>query len=305
MSTLSASTRRPLFPKGPGLGLKALTLCLLALGTILTDQRSDSLQRVRDGLTWVLQPVLWAAGVPSSVAHSVEHLQTRESLMRDNQVLAENQMLLQSRLQKMDALEMDNRRLRELLSSSAQLEEHVLIAEILSASQDPYRQQIVLDKGARDGVYKGQALVDAEGVMGQVVEISPASSIALLLTDPNHGIPVEINRTGLQTIVLGRGDGQNLSLPYLPGTADVQVGDLLVSSSLGGRFPAGYPVGRITELKHEPGEHFMEALATPAAHLNQGRQALLVWSESFPVAERAAETPEKTEGAEKPKAPPP
>lgn len=310
MSTLLASTRRPLFPKGPGLGLKALTLCLLALGAILTDQRSESLQKVRDGLTWLLQPVLWAAGVPSTLAHSVEHLQTRESLMRDNQVLQENQMLLQSRLQKMDALEMENRRLRELLSSSAALEEHVLIAEILSASQDPYRQQIVLDKGARDGVYKGQALVDAEGVMGQVVEVNPGSSIALLLTDPNHGIPVEINRTGLQTIALGRGDGQNLSLPYLPGTADVQVGDLLVSSSLGGRFPAGYPVGKITELKHEPGEHFMEALATPAAHLNQGRQALLVWSESFPVAEPSPDAASGTDSAtaakpEPHKAPPP
>ena len=312
MSSLIASTRRPLFPKGPGLGLKALALCLLALGAILTDQRSTSLDPVRNGLNWALQPVQWAAGVPSTLAHGVEHLQSRASLRRDNQVLLENQMLLQSRLQKMDALEMENRRLRELLSSSAALEEHVLIAEILSASQDPYRQQIVLDKGAKDGVYKGQALVDAEGVMGQVVEIRPATAVALLLTDPNHGIPVEINRTGLQTIALGRGDGQNLSLPYLPGTADVQVGDLLVSSSLGGRFPAGYPVGRITELKHEPGEHFMEALATPAAHLNQGRQALLVWSESFPVVEPGAETPaatedapkdEKVEKAEKPKAP--
>jgi len=178
---------------------------------------------------------------------------------------------------------MENHRLRELLASSGQLEERVLIAEVLSASQDPYRQQIVLNKGARDGVYKGQALVDAQGVLGQVISVNPTSSVALLLTDPNHGIPVEINRTGLQTIALGRGDGQSLSLPYLPGTADVKVGDLLVSSPLGGRFPAGYPVGQITELQHDAGEHFMEALAMPAARLNRGRQALLVWSESFPV----------------------
>jgi rod shape-determining protein MreC len=283
MSTLTASTRRPLFPRGPGLGLKALALCLLALGAILTDTRSQSLAPVRDGLTWVLRPVLWVATLPSAVAGSAEHLRTRESLVDENQVLHENQLLLQSRLERLAALEMENRRLRELLSSSSQLEERVLIAEILSASQDPYRQQIVLDKGARDGVYKGQALVDAQGVLGQVISVNPATSVALLLTDPNHGIPVEINRTGLQTIALGRGDGQSLSLPYLPGTADVKVGDLLVSSSLGGRFPAGYPVGEITELKHEAGEHFMEALAMPAARLNRGRQALLVWSESYPV----------------------
>ena len=281
MSTLTASTRRPLFPRGPGLGLKALVLCLLALGVILTDARTQALTPVRDGLTWLLRPVLWVAGLPAAVAGTAEHLQTRESLIEENSVLRENQLLLQARLQKLAALEQENQRLRELLASSAQLDERVLIAEILSASQDPYRQQIVLNKGARDSVYKGQALVDAQGVLGQVMSVSPTTSVALLLTDPNHGIPVEINRTGLQTIALGRGDGQNLSLPYLPGTADVKVGDLLVSSPLGGRFPAGYPVGTITELKHDAGEHFMEALATPAARLKRGRQALLVWSESF------------------------
>ena len=280
MSTLSASTRRPLFPRGPGLGLKALVLCLLALGAILTDARTRALAPVRDGLTWVLQPVLWVAGLPSAVAGTAEHLQTRESLVEENAILRENNLELEARLQKVAALEMENLRLRELLDSAGQLTERRMIAEILSASQDPYREQILLNKGANDGVYKGQALVDAQGVLGQVMSVSPGSSVALLLTDPNHGIPVEINRTGLQTIALGRGDGQNLSLPYLPGTADVKVGDLLVSSPLGGRFPAGYPVGAITELRHEPGEHFMEALATPAARLNRGRQALLVWSES-------------------------
>lgn len=291
MSTLTASSRRPLFPRGPGLGLKALALCLLALGAILTDSRSQALVPVRDGLTWLLQPLFWVAGLPSAVAGTAEHLQTRESLLRDNAVLRENQLLLQSQLQRLDALEMENQRLRELLASSSQLEERVLIAEILSASQDPYRQQIVLNKGAREGVYKGQALVDAHGVLGQVISVTPATSVALLLTDPNHGIPVEINRTGLQTIALGRGDGQSLSLPYLPGTADVKVGDTLVSSALGGRFPAGYPVGQITELRHDAGEHFMEALASPAARLNRGRQALLVWSESFPVEQPPADAP--------------
>jgi rod shape-determining protein MreC len=285
VSTLSASTRRPLFPRGPGLGLKALVLVLLALGAILTDQRSETLTPLRNALTWVLQPVMWAASLPSTMSRTADQLQSRQSLLQENQVLRENQLLLQARLQKVESLETENRQLRTLLSSSAKLEERVLIAEIISAAQDPYRQQIILNKGARDGAYKGQALVDAEGVMGQVIRVNPSTSIALLLTDPNHSIPVEINRTGLQTFALGRGDGQNLVLPYLPGNADVQVGDLLVSSALGGRFPSGYAVGTIKEIRHEPGEHFMEALAQPAARLNQGRQALLVWSESFPMAE--------------------
>ena len=285
MNTLNATRRKPLFPRGPGLGLKALTLSLLSLGILLTDQRSETLTPLRNGLAWALRPVLWTAGLPSASGRLAEHLRGRESLLEENLVLRENQLVLQSRQQKFSALEMENRRLRELLSSSAQLEEKVLIAEILSAAQDPYRQQIVLNKGVRDGVYKGQALVDAQGVMGQVIRVNPDTSVALLITDPNHGTPVEINRTGLRTFALGRGDGQSLSLPYLPGNADVQVGDVLVSSAIGGRFPAGYPVGKIQELKHEPGEHFMEAIALPAAKLNQGRQALLVWSESFPVDE--------------------
>lgn len=289
VSTLSASTRRPLFPRGPGLGLKALVLVLLALGAIMTDQRSDTLTPVRNFLTWLLQPVMWAAAMPSTLARTADHLQTRESLAEENQVLRENQLLLQARLQKVAALETENRQLRELLASSAKLEERVLVAEIISAAQDPYRQQIIINKGAREGVYKGQALVDAQGVMGQVIRVNPGTSIALLLTDPNHSVPVEINRTGLQTFAIGRGDGQNLVLPYLPGNADVQVGDLLVSSALGGRFPAGYAVGKIQEVRHEPGEHFMEALAQPAAKLGQGRQALLVWSESFPMAEPPVE----------------
>ena len=285
MNTLNTTRRKPLFPRGPGLGLKALTLSLLSLGILLTDQRSETLTPLRNGLAWALRPVLWTAGLPSASGRLAEHLRGRESLLEENLVLRENQLVLQSRQQKFSALEMENRRLRELLSSSAQLEEKVLIAEILSAAQDPYRQQIVLNKGVRDGVYKGQALVDAQGVMGQVIRVNPDTAVALLITDPNHGTPVEINRTGLRTFALGRGDGQSLSLPYLPGNADVQVGDVLVSSAIGGRFPAGYPVGKIQELKHEPGEHFMEAIALPAAKLNQGRQALLVWSESFPVDE--------------------
>lgn len=289
MSTLSASTQRPLFPRGPGLGLKALLLCLLALGTILTDQRSDTLKPVRDSLTWALRPLIWAAGLPSAVARTAEQLRSRESLLEENEVLRANELLLQARLQRIESLEMENQRLHELLSSAARLEERVTIAQIVSAAQDPYRQQIVLNKGARDGVYKGQALVDANGVLGQVIRVSPDSSIALLITDPDHGIPVEINRTRLQTFALGRGDGQSLVLPFLPGNADVQVGDLIVSSSLGGLFPSGYAVGRIQALKHEPGEHFMEALAEPAARLNQNRHVLLVWSESYPVAQPASD----------------
>ena len=246
---------------------------------IFTDQHNNSLKTLREYTAWVVSPVVWAAALPHNAVKVGAGVKTRDSLERENLELHEQQLFLQAKLQKLEALEAENYRIRELLASSKNLQDHVLIAEIIAVSQDPYRHQITLNKGTHDKVYRGQALIDATGIMGQVVEVGPNTSQALLITDPDHGIPVEINRTGLQTIALGLGDGQGLKLPFLPSNADVKVGDLLVSSALGGRFPAGYPVGQIYNVKNLAGEHFMEAVAYPSAKLNQGRQALLVWSE--------------------------
>jgi rod shape-determining protein MreC len=282
LNTYSDAARKPLFPRGPGLGLKFLLCAVLSTALMVTDGSSDRLAPLRQWSSVALRPLLWVASAPQAMAEWGEHFRSREALVTENRQLREDRLRQEARLLKLAALEAENERIRALLSSSAALPDRVLIAEVLSASQDPYRHQIVLNKGSQDGVYRGQALIDASGVMGQVIQVNPNTCIALLLTDPDHGIPVEINRTGLQTIALGRGDGQGLSLPYLPGNADVKVGDLLVSSGLGGRFPAGYPVGEVHELRHPAGENFMEAVAYPTARLNQGRQALLVWSERPP-----------------------
>ena len=294
MNTLSDSARKTLFPRGPGLGLKFLLFATLSVGLMVTDHRDDArLQPVREWTARALQPLLWLASLPQATVNLGDHLRSRQDLLAENQDLHRKQLELDGRLLRMDALEAENARIRELLSSAASLQTRVLIAEILRVDQNPYRQ-IVLNKGERDGVYKGQAVVDAEGIMGQVIEVNPGSSVALLVTDSDIGVPVEINRTGLQTIALGRGDGQTLSLPYLPGNADVKVGDLLVSSGLGGRYPPGYPFGRISELRHPAGENFMEGIAYPSARLNQGHQALLVWAErpALPAEpEPAAEPP--------------
>ncbi|HVT34324.1 MAG TPA: rod shape-determining protein MreC [Nevskiaceae bacterium] len=287
LNTVVISSHRRYFPRGPGLGLKALTLILCSLALIFADNRGDSLKPTREWATWALQPVIWLVSFPSQAATAPQGLQTRAALEAENKELRDKQLVLEAQLTKFQALEAENRRIRELLSSAKNLSERVLIAEIVAINQDPYRHQITLNKGTRDGVYRGQALVDATGVMGQIVEVGPGTSQALLITDPDHGIPVEINRTGLQTIALGRGDGRGLTLPFLPSNADVKEGDLLVSSSLGGRFPSGYPVGQIYEVKHTAGEHFMAAAAYPSAHLNQGRQALLVWSNDADAAAAA------------------
>ncbi|MDB5985255.1 MAG: mreC [Nevskia sp.] len=278
-TTLHDSAPKPLFSRGPGLALNFFLLACLSITLMVMDSTGTRFAPARAWVAWALQPLMWVAQAPQAVAQLGDNFHTRDQLLAENRQLKQRQTELDGRLLKLESLEAENERIRALLSSAASLPDRVLISEVMATSQDPYRHQIVLNRGEQDGVYKGQALVDANGVMGQVIQVNPTTCVALLITDPDHGIPVEINRTGLQTIALGRGDGQGLSLPYLPGNADIKVGDLLVSSGLGGRFPAGYPVGRIFELRHPAGENFMEALAYPTAKLNQGRQALLVWSE--------------------------
>jgi rod shape-determining protein MreC len=265
--------------RAPSLGLKSLLLMLLAMALIFADREGDRLLRARELLATGMAPVFWLASSPVRIGLVADRLQSRESLEQENQRLSDNLLLMQAKLQRLEAIEAENQRLRVLLASSQALEERVLIAEITDINQDPYRHQITLNKGRRDGVYRGQALIDAYGILGQVIEVSAGQSRALLITDPDHGIPVEVNRTGLQTIAVGGGDGQGLRLPFLPTNVDIREGDLLVSSPLGGRFPPGYPVGRIHQLRNTAGAHFLEARAYPSAQLNQGRQALLVWAE--------------------------
>jgi len=279
LNTLSDSARKSLFTRGPGLGLKFLFFAALSVALMIGDHRGyQHLQPLRQWTARILQPLLWAAELPRATANIGDHLRSREDLLAENQALREKQLELDGRVLRMEALEAENARIRELLSSAASLQTRVLIAEILLVHEDAYRQ-IVINKGERDGVYKGQALVDADGIMGQVIEVNPSSSVALLLTGLDGSVPVAVNRTGLQTIARGSGDGQTLSLPFLPGNADVKVGDLLVSSGLGGRFPPGYPVGKVSELRHPAGESFMQGIAYPSARLDQGHQVLLVWSE--------------------------
>lgn len=280
---------RPLFPRGPSLGLKAVLLAIISIGLMFADDRTDTLNPVRSFIAVAAVPVQWMASLPNQAGELAEHFASRQTLLEENAELRDQQLHLQARLQKLDGLAAENARIRALLLSSKRLHEQVLIGEIVSSSMDPYRHYVTLNKGGMEGVYKGQPLIDAHGVMGQVVEVTPMSSTAILVTDPNHGIPVEINRTGLQTVAHGAGDSRGLALPFLPANADVQVGDLLVSSGLGGRYPAGYPVGVVYEVQHEPGEHFLEVSARPAARLNQGRELLLVWKDGAPPVTNVAE----------------
>lgn len=267
-----------LFPKGPPPSIKIVLLLILSLALMVWDHGHDTLQPLRSSIATVLQPLQFAAEMPSDAADLISDYFGRDNLIAENEALSRQVLLLRAKLQKLAALEAENDRIRALLSSARSLDEKVLIAEILSVSPDPYRHYVNLDKGRLDGVFPGQALVDANGIMGQVTSVNAMGSTAIMITDPNHGIPVEFNRTGLQTIAQGTGKSKRLLLPFLPANADVRKGDLLVSSGLGGHYPAGYPVAEVTEVSHEPGDEFLTVVAEPTAGLNRGREVLLVWT---------------------------
>jgi rod shape-determining protein MreC len=178
-------------------------------------------------------------------------------------------------------LESENERLRSLLASSFKLHDRVIIAELLAVDLQPFRHTVVINKGQREGAYDGQPIVDANGIMGQIVHTGPFSSTVLLITDPTHAIPVQVNRNGLRAIAVGTGQSHTLQLEYLPNNADIEKGDLIVSSGLGSRFPAGYPVGTVTEIKLDPAEPFAKVMVVPSARMEQSREVLLVWPEDY------------------------
>jgi rod shape-determining protein MreC len=207
-----------------------------------------------------------------------ESTSERNQLQLEVSRLQAERLLTNARLQRMTALEAENARLRDLLDARAQVRDDVRVAEIMAVDANPYRHNIVIDIGKREGVYDGQAIVDASGVIGQVIETGLATSQAMLISDPSHSLPVEINRNGLRTIANGTGEFGRLVLPFVTNNADIRPGDLLVTSGLGGAFPAGYPVAVVETVNRIPQEPFADVTAVPAASLDQVREVMLIWS---------------------------
>jgi rod shape-determining protein MreC len=179
-------------------------------------------------------------------------------------------------LQRFDSLVQENIRLREILNASAKLNDNVQIARIISADINPFRHIIVIDKGTQNNLYNGQVIVDTNGVVGQILQTSFLSSHAILISDTDHALPIEVNRNGLRTIAQGNGSYDRLDIPYIPNNADIRVGDLIVTSGLGGKFPAGYPVALIDKVSRNPSQQFAYVSAKPTASLNQIREVMLI-----------------------------
>ena len=245
---------------------------------MFVDHRLDYLSGTRVILSGIVAPIQLAVDKPIEVLDWLEsNVATHQVLMTDNARLRGENLLLQARIQRFIALKNENRRLRALLKSSPRAGSRVVVAKLLAVTADPYTQEMVLGKGTKDGVFVGQAVLDANGVLGQVVTVGLLTSRVMMLTDTRSAIPVEDSRNNVRGIVVGRGVSGNLSLIHIPQTADIEPGDALVTSGLGQRFPAGYPVGLVSVVERIPGERFARVHVKPSAHFNQARLVLLVW----------------------------
>lgn len=260
------------------LGIGFVVLAFACIALMVVDHRESHLERVRQVLSVAVHPIRVLVDLPVAAWESASHsLTARRELLEENERLRREQLNANFQLQRLATLETENARLRELLDSPAALDHRVLVAEILAVDLDPYRQRFNLNRGLANGVFVGQALLDANGVVGQIVEVGPFTAEAMAITDADHALPVRVNRNGLRTVAIGTGDSNRLRLPYLTNSADIEVGDLLVSSGLGGVFPLGYPVAHVLEVRLRPGQSFADVIAEPVSALDRDREVLLVW----------------------------
>jgi rod shape-determining protein MreC len=282
-----------------GLLLRCVLYCLLALGLIIFDKRYDHLGEIRRLLSIVAYPVQVAVASPFEGWDWFRaSVSSRETLRADKAKLEAELRLANFRLQRYEALEAEAQRLRALRDNTAEVANRFIIGNVMDLDLDAFRERVLVDKGARDGVFVGQAVLDAGGVFGQVARVEQLTSEVILVSDASHAIPVQVNRNGLRTIAVGTGDMSRLKLPYLSTSADVVVGDLLVTSGLGGGFPAGYPVGTVAEVKRDPAQSLADVEVRPAAALDRSREVLFVWA-----APEAPHVPAQTASAPAPPVP--
>jgi rod shape-determining protein MreC len=252
---------------------------VLSVVILTVDYRyhSPEVTFVRNYLSIAAYPIQWIADSPTRLLGFFDdYIFTQQGLVKENQQLKETQFLQNARIQKYQALEAENNRLRTLLQSSARTNETLAVAEIIKINADLFLHRVILNKGSEQGIHLGQAVIDAEGVVGEVIEVYPTTSRVILLTDASYGIPVENVRTGVRGVVVGTGSLKNLELKHVAHTLDLAVGDSLVTSGLDGHYPSGYPVGTVTHIVHDPGETFVAVQVEPKARLDRVREVLLL-----------------------------
>lgn len=257
---------------------------IVSIVLLISEHRSSKIDGFRSALSFFVDPLKYLVDLPTVLVEKTGNfISSYQALKMENEKLREVYLINQTKMLKFSALENENIRLRALLENSFKLGEQVLVAELLSVNIVPYEHLVVVNKGTRFGVHPQQPVLDSNGVVGQVFRALPFSSEIMLITDPNHAIPVQVNRNGLLTIAVGSGQLNRLLLPFLPSNADIRPGDLLITSGLGGTFPQGYPVAVVDEFTSQPSKAFSNITATPKALLDRNRELMIVWSKSTPV----------------------
>jgi rod shape-determining protein MreC len=291
---LASNETAPLFSPGTSSTLRLIAYLAVTIVLMVTDHRNEYLTRIRWGLSAAIEPMYRIAAWPSQVARKASlALTDREELTQRNEDLSQQLLLAQARLNRLSELKDENQRLQELLDVQRSLGLGVQLAKIIDVDTDPARHRIIINAGARQNVQIGQAVLDARGVMGQIVEVLPNTSTVLLITDASHALPVTIERTGMRVIARGGGALDKLELPNVPISADVKVGDKLITSGLGGHFPAGFPVGEIRSISNDASGMFSAADAKPTAALDRSGEVLILQPLPDPIGPPA---PAPTEG---------
>ena len=300
MVTFRTAETRPILGRGPSVLLRFIFYALLCFGLMWLDERKDWLGQVRYGISMVAYPVQALVNSPGAIwSWFDESFATRERLARENEDLRKRVRNADLRLMRFEALEQENLRLRGMREATANIAERVMVAEILRVDINPFRHRVIINKGAVDGVFKDQPILDASGVFGQITRAGLFTSEAILISDTEHAIPVQVNRNGIRSIAVGTGDLGKLSVPFLPTNADIKEGDLLVTSGLGGVFPSGYPVATVSKVKAEAAQTLAEITAVPAAKLDRDREVLLVWLKTRPAEPEPAPAPPAPKEEEK------
>jgi len=301
MESLNEPGGRPLLSRGAPPSLRFIVLAGIAIALMILDHRQQQLEQIRSILSVMAYPLHWIAAAPGrSYAWFDESSKTRAELEAENVVLAAENLKLNLRLQRFEWLEQENRRLRAASASTARIVDRTLVAEIMRVDLDPFRQRVLINRGSRHGVFKGQAVLDAGGIFGQITQVGPFSAELILISDSEHALPVQVVRNGLRTIAVGTGRPDELSLPYLSKNSDVKAGDLLVSSGLGGVYPPGYPAARIHEVRRDPNQPLLIVTAAPTAGLDRSPEVLLAWFDN-----RIPEIPPEATAGSAPPAPQP
>jgi rod shape-determining protein MreC len=258
--------------------LRPTLLVILAVALMVMDRRMESFASIRSALTLPVTPIQYIVNWPTQFIDNLKVvISTHDNLINQNLKLKSDQLLLRSQLQRLIAIESENNYLKALMKSSQRLKTKTLISELLAVDSEPYVYQVLLDKGKRDGVYVGQPVLDASGVMGQVSQVGLVTSRVLLINDPRSGVAVQNARNGMRTIAVGDNYTGKIRLMYVPKTADVREGDIFITSGLGDQYPEGYPVGKVLAVANDPAKSFAEVYLQPSAHLDSSRQVLLVW----------------------------